>query len=142
MFRLGDEWLAIAAAAVAEVLPVPPIHSLPRRTRDVISGIVNVRGELLPCAWLARLFSRADTSGAAPARQCLLVLALGDLHVACPVDDVFGMIRFHPRQIRPLPSTLEKAAARFSAGLLAWEDRTVGVLDADVLAQTLQSGLK
>ena len=55
LFRLGEEWLALPAAWVGEVVPARAMHSLPHRREGALAGIVNVRGELLPCVALEPL---------------------------------------------------------------------------------------
>lgn len=139
IFRLGGEWLAISMAVVSEVLATAKIHTIPHRRLDVVFGIVNVRGELVPCASLAQILgSRAPADAPASATyRRFLVLQLGEARFACPVDDVHGIHRFEEHDIRPLPSTIEKAAARFSRGVLAWNEHAVGLLDEETLGQML-----
>ena len=56
IFRVGTEWLALPAAAIQEVSNLRPVHRVPHRTSGVLLGVVNVRGELLICVSLARVF--------------------------------------------------------------------------------------
>src|ERR1051325_6490730 len=55
LFRLGAEWLALPTSAFQEVAERRGLHTLPHRRRGLALGLVNVRGELLICASLARL---------------------------------------------------------------------------------------
>src|ERR1041384_406406 len=55
IFRLGPEWLALPTPTFQEVAERRSPHTLPHRRRSVVLGLVNVRGELLICASLARL---------------------------------------------------------------------------------------
>lgn len=76
IFRIGAEWLALPTAALQEVSNLKRIHRVPHRTGGVVLGVVNVRGELLTCVSLARVFGleserattpSASTTGAATA---------------------------------------------------------------------------
>lgn len=141
IFSVGGEWLAVPTAVVSEVLALAPIHTIPHRGRAIVFGVVNVRGELVPCASLGRVLGLPDPpDGVAHPAGCrrLLVIRHGESRVACPVDDVHGIHRFHERHLHGLPSTLEKAGRRLSCGLLSWKDRSVGLIDEDVLCQTLK----
>lgn len=39
LFRLGEEWLALATACLAEVAPMQPVHSLPHQRSRVLQGV-------------------------------------------------------------------------------------------------------
>ena len=55
VLRIGAEWLALPAALADEVAEPRPHHSLPHRRSGALLGVVNVRGQLLPCVALAPL---------------------------------------------------------------------------------------
>ena len=52
LFRIGQEWLAIEARSVVEVIPLRPIHRVPHRTNGFLLGLANIRGELQLCVSL------------------------------------------------------------------------------------------
>jgi chemotaxis-related protein WspD len=157
IFRIGSEWLALPAAATQEISNLKPIHRVPHRTSGVVLGVVNVRGELLTCVSLARVFGleneTAPTSsgGSAPsggpgpsallARKRLLVIRRKDLRAACPVDYVDGVHRYAPAALSPVPTTVAKAGTRYSRALLAWREQTVGILDEELLFPALKRGM-
>ena len=156
IFRIGTEWLALPAAAIQEVSNLKPIHRVPHRTSGVVLGVVNVRGELLTCASLARVFSleheaerspasanpsNPSASSALFARKRLLVIRWKDLRAACPVDYVEGMHRYAPAALSAVPATVAKAGTRYSRALLAWREQTVGVLDEEMLFSALKRGM-
>src|SRR6185503_2326966 len=59
IFRIRSEWLALPTHAFQEVAERRAMHSLPHRRRDLVLGLVNVRGELLVCVSLGRLLGLA-----------------------------------------------------------------------------------
>jgi chemotaxis-related protein WspD len=163
IFRIGSEWIALPAAAIQEITNLRPIHRVPHRTSGVVLGVVNVRGELLTCVSLARVFGLegetasalsggpSSSSGSAPsegpapsallARKRLLVIRRKDLRAACPVDYVEGVHRYAPAALSSVPATVAKAGTRYSRALLAWREQTVGVLDEELLFSALKRGM-
>jgi chemotaxis-related protein WspD len=61
--------------------------------------------------------------------QRLLVIRRDRVRAVCPVAEVHGIHRFHPRELRDVPSTVARATATYSKAVLSWRDRSVGVLD-------------
>jgi chemotaxis-related protein WspD len=138
IFRIGAECLALPTKIFQEVAEHCLMHSLPHRSIAVVAGLVNVRGELLVCASLAVLLDLEPTveekkdSARNSARRLLVVNRSGN-RLAFPVDEVFGVHRYHPRELRPVPDTLRKTTANYTMGILPWRDRTVGCLDEELL---------
>jgi chemotaxis-related protein WspD len=142
VFRVGAEWLALASACVAEVAGSLPIHTLPHRPKGVVQGVASVRGELLICASLACLLGIESPAGvdqtAHVSQPRVLVIHREHLRLVCPVDEVHGIHRFHPRELMDVPSTVAGAASTYSKALLSWRDRSVGVLDDERLFHALR----
>lgn len=158
IFRIGSEWLALPAAAIQEVSNLKPIHRVPHRTSGVVLGVVNVRGELLTCVSLARVFglgageARESTEPVKPTkpasgaptlftRKRMLVIRRKDLRAACPVDYVDGVHRYAPAALSAVPATVAKAGTRYSRALLPWREHTVGILDEELLFAALKRGM-
>ncbi|WP_354685039.1 chemotaxis protein CheW [Cupriavidus necator] len=142
VFRIGDEWLALPTAALGEVTAPAPVHSLPHRRDAAVLGLAAVRGNLLACLSLARLFD----GGAAPADthgngSRFLILGQGRAAIALPVAEVSGIARVPQHAMQPLPATLARASARYTQALFADKDRTVGLLDAALVRQALTRSL-
>jgi chemotaxis-related protein WspD len=146
LFRIGSEWLGLPTTVVTEVADVRPIRTLPHRRGGAVLGVVNIRGELVVCVSLARLL------GAAPAQQPnekgsrltlerLLVLRRGDVRAACPADEVHGIHHFDGAQLVDVPATVGRAGSRHSKAVAEWNGRSVGVLDDQLLLQTVQRSL-
>jgi chemotaxis-related protein WspD len=143
IFRVGDEWLALPTPAVAEVANVLPIHSLPHRLSGVVLGLTSVRGELLVCVSLGRMlgFEPATATVGKQARmvyQRLLVVRREQVRAVCPVDEVHGIHRFHPRELKSVPSTIARSAATYSRAVLPWQGHAVGVLDDEPMFRMLK----
>src|SRR5262249_42974609 len=134
-FRIGDEWLALPTAVVSEIATPTAVHSLPHKTGGAVLGVTNIRGELVIALSLTALLRLPAGDGvrteASFAR--VLVLRRETARVACPVDEVHGVLRFSPAALKELPATLARAGTRYSTKLLPWNGHSVGVLDDQLL---------
>ena len=146
VFRIADEWLGLPTAALRQVDDIRPIHSLPHRRDRVVLGLVNIRGALTVAASLGELLhlDRAP-SGKYASRNSyarMLVAAHRGEPVAFPVDEVEGVVRFTASSLLPVPATLAHASASHSRGVLAWHERTIGLLDTDRVFESLARSLR
>ena len=165
VFRIGDEWLGLPTAIFQQVAQLRPIHSLPHRRHRAVLGVVNVRGTLLVCASLARLFGIASAvgqDGRRPEQQSgqqgidardlarLLVIEPGaDVGergdsgnpIVFPVDAVDGVHRFARADFQAVPATVASMSASHAVAVMAWKGATVGLLDATKLFETLNRSL-
>lgn len=146
IFRVAAEWLALPTALVVEVANLLPIHSLPHRSNGAVLGVTSVRGELLVCMSLrqvvgAEMVAVPSASPRAGSPR-LLVVRRESVRVACPVDEVHGLHRFHARELKPIPTTVSKATVSYSTALLPWQGRSVGTLDDQLLFYALQRSLE
>lgn len=144
IFRLRAEWLALPTQAFQEVAERRPIHSLPHRRRGLVLGLANVRGELLVCVSLGGLLALDPASLVPTPRSAyhrLLVVNWEGNRLAFPVDDVHGPHRFHLQELKAPPATLAKSRPAFTRGVFYWQERAVGLLDAELLFTTLNRSL-
>jgi len=145
IFRIENEWLALATALLMEICDLRPIHSLPHQRNPAVLGIVNVRGELLVCISLNALLSTAKTAAPAGqdrlARTRLLVASRNGERLVFPVDEVHGIHRFDPAHLGDAPATIARATSTYTRAMLQWQDKSVGVLDEELLFQSLKRTL-
>jgi len=139
LFRLGEEWLALATACLAEIAPVQPVHSLPHQRSRVLQGVANVRGALVPCLSLSELLGL--TLAPEPARSGrtmprLLILAAAGGPVVLAADEIDGIHRLDPALLGATEDTTP-----FTAAVLQWRGRSVRVLDDQQLLSAVQRSL-
>ncbi|WP_043203414.1 chemotaxis protein CheW [Pseudomonas putida] len=139
LFRLGEEWLALATASLAEIAPLQAVHSLPHQRSRLLQGVANVRGALVPCLSLADLLGVQDgateqRSGRAMPR--MLILAAEGGPVVMAVEEIDGIHR-----LDPLLLGSGQDATRFTAAVLQWRGRSVRVLDDQHLLSAVQRSL-
>jgi chemotaxis-related protein WspD len=163
VFRIGAEWLALPTTICAQVAQLRPVHSLPHRRHRAVVGVVNVRGRLIACVSLGRLFDIEASPGVtqpAAGHQTVDARELGrllviqrvqgrDHHVsgdaggplAFPVDAVDGVHRFARAQLQPVPATLAQRLASHAHAVGEFRGATVGLLDAERLFDSLSRSL-
>ncbi|KJK05221.1 chemotaxis protein CheW [Pseudomonas alkylphenolica] len=139
LFRLGEEWLALATRCLVEVAPLQPVHSLPHQRSRVLQGVANVRGALVPCLSLADLLGLEElTNGSSSARVMprMLILAAAGGAVVVRVDEVDGIHGLDPERV-----VREQGEAHFTAAVLQWRERSVRVLDEEQLLSAVNRSL-
>jgi chemotaxis-related protein WspD len=146
VFRIGSEWLAFPTRVFREIVGVRRVHSLPHRRNGIVSGLVNIRGELLICISLCQILrldetAKSKTEKLRAANARMLFIQHEGLRIVCPVDEVFGVHRFRPRELMPVPATLAKATTTYTKGVVPWPQGAIGLLDEDLLFSTLNRGL-
>lgn len=153
IFRLKDEWFALKTNYFKEATAPAIPHTLPGRTNRVLKGIVNVNGELLLCVSVSDLLDLTpnlppedqgkgvlqEDHGTTYAR--LVVIEREGARFVFPVEEVLGIHRLAPEDLRDAPATLSKAARTFTAGLFTLRGRTVGLLDEEEFFQSLGRSL-
>jgi chemotaxis-related protein WspD len=147
VFSIATEWLALPTEVFQEVVDHYVVRTLPHHRSGILSGLVNVRGELLLCVSLGALLGLEKVYGAQQTEKrtshgrLLICNRKGD-QLAFRTDEVYGVHRYHPGQLRDVPATLAKASsASYILGILPWNDKTVGCLDDGLLFYELNKGL-
>jgi chemotaxis-related protein WspD len=146
VFRLGDEWIGLDCRFVQEISEMRSIHSLPHKTGTLIKGLVNMRGELKLCLSIGALLqldkATEDYRVDHEIHERLIYVAKQDQSFVFPVSEVHGVHRYCANSVKATPSTLAKAKQSFTAGVLAWENRHIGLIDDELLFYALAEGLK
>lgn len=145
IFRLGDEWFAIATHVIREVTYCNNHHSLPHRKNMVLRGIVNVHGELLLCVSLGYLFkiqkSEKEYSHEKTIHQRYIVISEDSEHYTFPVSEVRSMLKFNPDMLQKSPSTSSESAGSFIRGIIRHEDLHIGLIDTELLFHALRRNI-
>lgn len=136
-FRIGAEWLALPVSVFQGATERRPMIPLPHRGGGATLGLTNVNGELLICVSLAQLLGITPQTGGGDGTHAagehaftrLLIVNGGGGRITFPVDEVHGIHRYHPHDLREVPETLAKAGTRFTRGLVSWNDTVLACLD-------------
>jgi len=144
IFRLGEQWLAIATRCLAEVMPVSPIHVLPHRNSHGLLGVTNVRGTLVACLSLSELLDlETDDSRQSGQRVIprMLILESGSGPLVVPVDEVSGIQKIPLARISNAKQDDKRTISRFTAGVLQWRGQSITLLNDEQLLQNMIGSL-
>jgi chemotaxis-related protein WspD len=146
IFRVGAEWLALSPTNLQEIAEGRPTHSVPQGRDSALLGLSNIGGELLVCMALDRLLDlekmRSEISSSKRLIYRRLVVAGREgQRFVFPVDEVHGICRFHPNELKEVPSTVAKAQRAYIRGILLWENKSVGCLNDELLFDMLDRSL-
>lgn len=138
IFRLGNEKFALPVRTLLEVTTPCVIHSVPHRSNNFFLGLVNIRGETLLCASLTNLLGVEPVIDGNPNNSGRMVVAgkYGSKWVF-PVDEVFGIYRFHLKEFTDTPVVISKTAEAFTKGVVNWQNQKVNCLNTETLFYSL-----
>ena len=135
-FRLGEEVFVAARDEVREVLVYPEQITRIPGSREWITGLSNVRGQLLPIIDLKAFLGGAVTR---PGRETrVIVVNHRDIPAGLVVDEVMGFRRFSSDQReRHAPDTLARCE-RYLRGAFRQDSDTLPVFDLAGLVESRQ----
>jgi len=147
VFRLGDEWLGLPTKMIKEISEMRPVHGIPNSKSAVVKGLVNVRGELKLWVSMGTLLSvdkGENIVSSVPRKNFLerLVIFVTDgEQFVFPVSEIIGTHRIWRDNIRDVPTTAANSMYSHLAGLFELEGRHVGLLDQELLFNSLKRNL-
>lgn len=145
VFRLGREYFCLPASVFETVSELRPVHRLPHVNNPHIKGVVNIGGEVCLCHSLMTVVgvTACDSEPADRARHVykrLIVVNLDGGRYVFPVDEVEGMARYRPAQLKSPPATIDDEIRHLIRGTFLHRDKRVAVLDVGRLHRLLQGG--
>jgi purine-binding chemotaxis protein CheW len=131
-FKLDDEVFAIDVAKVREVLDLTTITKIPR-TPDFMSGVINLRGNVVPVVDLRLCFEMSRTEKTV--NTCIVVVEValeGEATViGALADSVEEVIDLEPEQIQPAPKIGTQIRTDFIHGMGKRDAQFIMILDID-----------
>jgi purine-binding chemotaxis protein CheW len=115
-FKLGNEIFATDVAKVREVLDLTTITAIPR-TPDFMSGVINLRGSVVPVVDLRLCFDMSKTESTR--NTCIVVV------------EVLLDIDLEPDQIQPAPRIGTHIRTDFIKGMGKRDTQFIMILDID-----------
>lgn len=141
-FSLRSERFAIPVAQVREILDLVPIIRVPQQP-DFISGVINLRGKVLPVVDLNRKFGIASTDTSRD--TCIVVLEFTDSEgrgeIGALVDAVHEVIVLTAEEIEPPPRLGLGLENRLIAGMGKTAQGFVILLHVDHIFASGESSL-
>ena len=131
-FKLGDEVFATDVSKVREVLDFTAVTKIPR-TPDFMSGVINLRGNVVPVVDLRLCFEMSKTEKTV--NTCIVVVEMlleGESTViGALADSVEEVIDLEPDQIQPAPRIGTQIRTDFIKGMGKRDSQFIMILDID-----------
>ena len=126
---IGPEKFALEIRTIQEIQTLRGLTSVPG-ANDVCSGVVNLRGRLLPVLDLARTLGIQSESSQANENGRIVVVSVGHYHMGLLVEDVLGVKEIPNGSIRPSLVDSSSQAREIVSGITA---DMISVLDLNAL---------
>ena len=129
LFRLGQEHYGLPVSNVGSIIRYEPSTPVPGAP-DVVIGVINLRGRVIPVVDLKRRFSGSAFVPGPQSRIVVAEAASGPLGIA--VDAASEVTSFSDEDIRPVPEGIlgPETASAFS-GMVEREGGLVVLLDLE-----------
>src|ERR1700723_3308139 len=131
-FKLGNEIFATDVAKVREVLDLTNITAIPR-TPDFMSGVINLRGNVVPVVDLRLCFQMSKT--VRTRNTCIVVVEVllesESTVIGALADSVEEVIDMEPDQIKPAPKIGTQIRTDFIKGMGKRDAQFIMILDID-----------
>jgi len=142
VFGVGQERLALPTALFGEITEYRRAHPIPHRRGGMLLGLVSVRGTLLLCIDLAKLLGAAPRPDAGRhGHRRLAVIRHDGMRIAVPVDEVYGVLKCRPGDLRAPPETVVRNDASHTKMVLRSPDGSIGLLDVESLFDAIRTGV-
>lgn len=130
-FEVGGQLFGLDIMAIREIRAWTPVTKLPR-VPHYVSGVVNLRGTVLPVIDLAARLGWRGTE--ATPRHAIIVTQVAGQARGLIVDSVSDIVTIAASALQSPPMTAGDGVVPFIEGLAAIDDQMVMVLDLDKLA--------
>lgn len=131
-FKLGSEVFGIDVAKVREVLDLTTITEIPR-TPEFMSGVINLRGSVVPVVDLRLCFQMQKTEKTR--NTCIVVVEVlledESTVIGALTDSVEEVIDLEPEQIQAAPKIGTQIRTDFLKGMGKRDSQFVMILDID-----------
>ncbi|HEY5522068.1 MAG TPA: chemotaxis protein CheW [Desulfuromonadaceae bacterium] len=132
-FSLGDKLFAVDIMRIREILVPQKLSPLPCAS-DLLEGVINLRGSVIPVMNMRKRFGMPDVEDA-PVGKLLIVSLIKQL-LAIVVDDVMEVISVPVADIIPPNQMASGVGMEFLLGVCLSNNRVFMVLDIDSLLCT------
>jgi purine-binding chemotaxis protein CheW len=140
-FKLGNEVFGIDVAKVREILDFTTITEIPR-TPEFMSGVINLRGNVVPVVDLRLCFQMSKT--VRTRNTCIVVVEVllesESTVIGALADSVEEVIDLEPDQIKPAPKIGTQISTDFIKGMGTRENQFIMILDIDRVFSVEQLG--
>lgn len=131
-FRIGDETYGVRISSVREIVRVPEITPVPSAP-DIIEGVINLRGKIVPVMDLRKRFGRSDVQP--DKKNRILVVELEGKLVGLIVNSASEVLKIAPSEIELPGNMFTDGESGYVTGVGKLNGRLVILLDITKLLQ-------
>jgi purine-binding chemotaxis protein CheW len=125
-FRIGNETYGVRIGSVREIVRVPEITAVPNAP-DVIEGVINLRGKIIPVMDLRKRFG---SGGVQPDKKNrILVVELDSKLVGLIVTSASEVLKIPPSEIESPGSVFAEGESSYVTGVGKLKGRLIILLD-------------
>jgi purine-binding chemotaxis protein CheW len=128
VFRLGKEYYGLNIMIVQEIIRMPETIVMPD-SQYYITGVANLRGDIIPIVDLKRRFSLPDIEEGAEDDKRVIVTLLNKAKIGLMVDRVDEVCKFKSSDIRPCDTATSDVQKEFIKGIVDIGNRMIILLD-------------
>ena len=129
-FSLGDKLFAVDIMRIREILVPQKLSPLPCAS-DLLEGVINLRGSVIPVMNMRKRFEMPFIEGALVGK--LLIVSLARQLLALVVDDVLEVISVPVADIKPPIQVAPGVGMEYILGVCLSNNRVFMILDIDSL---------
>ena len=136
LFRIGEEWYSVGVADVREIFQeydLTPIPCVP----PFISGVINVRGEILSVTDPAKLMGVGAIAMDGETCPPAIVFIRDDIASAVIVDEIGDIAEVESGSVEPPVSIIDRAHGEFIAGSVYVNGTMVGLVNVEKMLEPI-----
>jgi len=131
-FRIGAETFGVPISLVHEIVRVPDITAVPE-SPDVVEGVINLRGKIIPVVDLRKRFGEAK---AAPSKKTrVIVVEMNSKLVGLVVDAASEVLKLAASAVEPPPHLFEENELNYVTGVGKLDQRLIILVDLQKILQ-------
>lgn len=129
-FNLGDKLFAVDIMRIREILVPQKLSPMPS-TSEILEGVINLRGSVIPVMNLRKRFGVPVVDNTPSGK--LLIVSLAGQSLALVVDDVMEVISVPIADIKPPIQAAPGVGMECILGVCLSDNRVFMILDVDSL---------
>jgi purine-binding chemotaxis protein CheW len=125
-FRIGNEMYGVRIGAVREIVRVPEITAVPSAP-DLIEGVINLRGKIIPVMDLRKRFGQTEISH--DKKNRILVVELDNKLIGLIVNAASEVLKIPPSEIEAPGTVFAEGESSYVTGVGKLKGRLIILLD-------------
>jgi purine-binding chemotaxis protein CheW len=125
-FRIGNETYGVRIASVREIVRVPEITAVPNAP-EMIEGVINLRGRIIPVMDLRKRFS--NSSDSSDKKNRILVVELDSKLLGLIVSSASEVLKIPPSEIEAPGTLFTEGDSSYVTGVGKLKGRLIILVD-------------